>query len=169
MITEKQKYYGILVAIPLALALLYSWSISGTLKTITRVRQLEEDLTRMDRVSTGLATARAELERVERVIKRNEINDTLDILFSRLTRYCRERGVLLRDYSSMHVAVRQNYHCYTRVITFEGEFQELLGLVDHVENEGENQLQAISFEVIPARGKVAAGLRLKLYVQFISW
>ncbi|MDR2129775.1 MAG: hypothetical protein LBP56_01175 [Odoribacteraceae bacterium] len=169
MITWKQKYHGVLVLLPLSLALFYSWFASGTLETLDKVRRLERDLTRMEGISSGLAATRTEMERLEKIIQRNEMNDTLDILFSHLIDYCARHGVLLRDYSPVHVVTRQNYSCYTRVITLDGGFQELLYLIDHVENEWENQLQSVSFEVIPARGKLPVCLRLKLYVQFISW
>ncbi len=168
--SNKQKFI-VLVAASVVLALAsYFLSISKTLEARSEHVSLTQKMAGADRIAPEIAKWMALNEQLDdRLGGQQVLSGFHEILLGSVGKYCNQKDLTLTDFSEPFEGEDGGYLVETIVLTIEGGFKPLLGLVHHLETQFRGgKVASVSFIKKKNYRKNREELFLEVYVQKIK-
>lgn len=164
------KYKSALILL-LLIVLIYQFAISKTIDEYAISKELEQQL---NKASTSEESIRA-LE-----IEKNTIKTKLDkfssdsiknkeYIFHLLAEFCKGKKIRLRDFPEEGIAQKGGYLVETNKIVAEGEYGNLLQLINHIEYDSNiGKISSVNFYVYKDHKIQKDVLLVGIYIQNLS-
>jgi len=164
------KYKNVFILLLLTL-LIYQFAISKTINEYLVSEKLEQQLSKA-------ATSEELIHALE--IERNHIQTKLDkfasdsiknkeYIFHLLAEFCKNKKIRLRDFPEEGVAQRGGYLIETNKIVAEGEYANLLQLINHIEYDSNiGKISSVNFYVYKDHKIQKDILLAGIYIQNLS-
>ena len=116
-----------------ALAFLFAWyfSISETVSAYSECNAIEERLGQANDLPVQVAALQTQLKRMEQALgfRKDTATGFQEILLKAVSGYCKEKGIVLKEFPSPVANTENGYVVETSMFTVEGDFTGVLKLV----------------------------------------
>lgn len=115
--------------------IVYFYAFERTIGLIKECTQLEEQLRQAENAPQKLAELKRKLNSIESDLGGNGNfgGDIQQALLEKISRYCNENNIALREFPQPVVSQEQDYIIETNIVVIEGSFLKLLKLVYQLE------------------------------------
>jgi Tfp pilus assembly protein PilO len=130
-LTYKKKLRVLAIGFAGMLFIVYSFALKKTLEVKADCEAKQEKLTLSKNLNEEVVSLKKQLAEMDNVI--GEMPDTskkvMDNLLENITAYCSENNCTLKEIPGTHKAKDANFEIESNLITVQGSFHDLLGLV----------------------------------------
>lgn len=169
MVNKKKVRYLVLTSLVL-LFIVYKIAIAETINIWLNNKQIKLELSKLESAPSQIAIYEKKITSLDKLIVANDsaMNNYHGILISEISRLCKLKNVIVKYYPDGHRFKNNNFFIETNYIVLEGEFSDLLILLNKLEIQKKvGHITSVSFEAIPNFKNDSYKLNLTIYVQNI--
>lgn len=138
-LTYKKRVQYLLIGILVFSWLAYQMSFKKTLALKTEIGNLELQVEKVSNAPSEIQSLQLELNKIDARIGSfmSQGMEFQDVLLDKITGYCKENNLVLKEFPKAHQYRQQDYLVQTNAIVVEGGFIKLLQLVFELERQFE--------------------------------
>ena len=146
-LSNKSKFYLVLVGFLFAIWLSYLFAFSRTGELRTTVKQRMQQLEGIQYAPKRLQIIRQQTARLDKLIGNVNGEETSPYLIEKAGRYCKENNLTLYEISPKHIFEKDGFAVATQKLIVQGQFKKLLKLLNDLEHHSEaGKLRSVTFE-----------------------
>ncbi|MGN6645731.1 MAG: hypothetical protein ACTHJT_04295 [Cytophaga sp.] len=164
------KYKNIFILLFLVV-LIYQFAISKTIEEYTLSRELDQQLVKATTSEESIRTLEAEKKVIK--IKLNKFSSdsvkNKEYIFHLLAEFCKQKRIRLRDFPEEGITQKGGYLLETNKIVAEGEYANLLQLINHIEYDSNiGKISSVRFYMYKDHKLQKDVLLTEIYIQNLS-
>ncbi|MCK4661794.1 MAG: hypothetical protein KAT68_02930 [Bacteroidales bacterium] len=136
-LTYKNKFVLLIAGFFIFLFIVYSFAIKKTINTKKQNKEIEKQLIIINDAPAKIADYELQLKKIENIIGEKIIlgQDVHELLLERVSKYCQDNRLILRELPMVHKFNQNDYTIETSVVVIEGTYLKLLKLLFALETE----------------------------------
>ncbi len=115
--------------------LVYFLAISNTVELSIEVRQLNNQMARLSDAPLQIQILKQRLKEIEDRIGTHSGNISQEVIFQKLSIYCKENKLTIREFPLPHELSTDDYSVETYLLEVDGTYTKLLKMVYYLEQE----------------------------------
>lgn len=154
----------------LALILVYTIAVSGTLELRSNCKSLNSTISSLEQAPLEIKKIEKRLLEMNRLLSSGKSGDDdfHEEFLTFLTTYCNKNNLIIKNFPKPHKAISNKYTIETNIVTFEGDYKELIELVYNLEiSHLKGNITSVSFDTKPDFRNGIYKLNLTIYEQNI--
>jgi hypothetical protein len=153
----------------LAGLLVYWMAIGNTVELASQVKELELKASRLSDAPLQIQMLKRRLQEMESRIGNHSGTISQEEIFRKLSAYCRQNGLVIREFPVPHKVISDDYRVDTYRTGVEGNYRQLLRLVYHLEQQTYlGKMAGLKFELKKDRRTREEYLVLNVFLQTVN-